>query len=173
MERRVSAVDKELVVCSVKAKPSGVSKTGVLFSAGPVWVGTLETETSAGGGVWEGAKTSSAFSAWDTGSREGAGTRLGSFALAVSLELREQEQEQEMVLVLPCWKRQLNVLGRPCGWNRQRSGRWDSMNCCCDYGCCGTSWRIRRSWSRCRSGHRSSRSWIIYRQNINKKGIHK
>lgn len=81
MERRASPVDEEMVVWSVKAKSSELSKAGVLFSAAPVRVGTgkdtLETETSGGGGAWEEATTGGATSAWETGSGEGAGTGVG------------------------------------------------------------------------------------------------
>ncbi len=81
MERSASPADEEMVVWSVKAKPSELAKAGVLFSAAPVRVGTgkdtLETETSGGGGAWEGVTTGGTTSAWGTGSGEGAGTGVG------------------------------------------------------------------------------------------------
>lgn len=78
MERRASA--EEMVVWSVKAKPSESSKADVLFSAAPVRVGTgkdtLEMEASGREGAWEGATTGGATSAWETRSGEGAGTAV-------------------------------------------------------------------------------------------------
>lgn len=94
MERRASPVDEAMVVWSVKAKSSELSKAGVLFSAAPVRVGTgkdtLETETSGGGGAWEEATTGGATSAWETGSGEGltgAGDGSGSAVLEGAVKL--------------------------------------------------------------------------------------
>lgn len=48
MERRASPVDEEMVVRSVKAKPSELSKAGVLISAVGTGKDTSETETTGG-----------------------------------------------------------------------------------------------------------------------------